>query len=171
MTKFVHKSEDTAKQIASKKSKKTKVEHFAVQANGGWTVMTQDEIDAQASAAPVEQVAEAAAELAGEAAAHIAAEASSEAPAKKSKKPKDPNAAQLVSLFIAGAKISKGFVYTPAIEGKQRWFDCNRVKAVEASEGEVKGVTMICSRSTLTSRGLSSLAETATVINTEQVAA
>jgi hypothetical protein len=57
----------------------------------------------------------------------------------------------MVTLTLpAGSKVQKGYIYTPEIEGKTRWFDCRLVKWSEV-DGSIK---VEASKKAVKARGL-----------------
>jgi hypothetical protein len=62
---------------------------------------------------------------------------------------------QVVTVDIPGARESKGYVYTPKMEGKERWFATKSLVAFEAIEidGQV-GLRLTLTKRALKSRGL-----------------
>lgn len=62
---------------------------------------------------------------------------------------------QTESYFLPGAWISSGYLYTPVIEGKERWFKLEADVTAEPSVRDgVDGCLLTCSRELLTRRGI-----------------
>ncbi len=74
-------------------------------------------------------------------------------------KPASPRTAsktgQTQTYFLPGARISKGYVLAPSVQGKDRWFRLEAgVEAVTAAHGSVKGVLLTCAPRLIRRRGI-----------------
>lgn len=80
----------------------------------------------------------------------------------------DKSNAALVTFLVTPAKITNEYVIVPAGSlGKERWFQLSRLHS--ATKGD-DGVTIVCTRSELISRGLKELAAKAPVFNLDAAA-
>ena len=63
--------------------------------------------------------------------------------------------AELVRYFILGAWISAGYLFTPVIDGKERWFKlADDVRAEPAVRGGIEGCVLTCQPELLFRRGI-----------------
>lgn len=59
------------------------------------------------------------------------------------------------AFFIPGARMSKGYLVTPSIDGKERWFALtDDVRADQVTRNGVQGYRLVCSPSHLRRRGI-----------------
>jgi hypothetical protein len=122
-----------AANVAKKLTAKTGNDHIAIEQNGKWHVID--------STAPVEVTPELPTQM--ESSPEVAAE-------PKLSKSQD----ELVSMVIAGAKLSKGYVYTPKLNGKSRWFAVKSLQEATDIEG---GLKLVAKRKVFASRGIADL--------------
>lgn len=125
-----YKNLNIATQFASKATKKTGVAHEAFEYMGGWAVVTEEQ-----KAELLAQMAEAAAleaQLAPSTGESIVSDA---VPT-----PTSTDKSKVIAMDVLGAYESKGYVYTPTMEGvkrkaKTRWFPAKSVTTVAIPGG------------------------------------
>lgn len=136
----IYSQKDVAEKIATKLSKKG-TPHQVIEAEGGFKVVTE---------AQLEQMTAPAGE--GGVPSFTEEQPAASAGAKKGD--------ELVTITVAGAKITKEYVITPTMGKRPRWFEKKRVHSAEYT-ADKKAVVMVLARKALTSRGLKKEAETA----------
>ncbi len=133
----IYGQKDVAEKIAAKLSKKG-TPHQVIEAEGGFKVVTEAQLEQMtAPAGEVPSFTE-------------------EQPASAGAKKGD----ELVTITVAGAKITKEYVITPTMGKRPRWFEKKRIHSAEYTEGK-KAVRMVLARKALTSRGLKKEADEA----------
>ncbi|QYZ70176.1 HNH endonuclease [Neotabrizicola shimadae] len=85
----------------------------------------------------------------------VAAQSPPGTPGRDSGSPGTPDGGALVSRFLPGAWTSAGYLFTPPVQGKERWFRLDQSISVEPVErAGVKGYRLRCDPAILRRRGI-----------------
>ena len=134
----IYSQKDVAEKIAAKLSKKG-TPHQVIEAEGGFKVVTEAQLEQMTAPA-------------GEVPSFTEEQPAASTNAKKGD--------ELVTITVAGAKITKEYVITPTLGKRPRWFEKKRIHSAEYTPDK-KAVVLVLARKALSSRGLKKEADEA----------